>query len=110
MLCPGRTHRRRRTSAKKTRLTTFGLGWGGAEDPDFTPGRPATEAPEEPHAETWEAQPLTDEQRRNNAAVIPPASRPRVIFRYADAKELLISGLVEGGNEIAQRAAVVDVP
>ncbi len=85
-------------------------GRGGAEDPDFTPGRPFTEAPEEPHAETWEAQPLTDEQRRNNLAVIPPANRPRVIFRYADAKDLLISGLVEGGSEIAQHAAVVDVP
>jgi hypothetical protein len=85
-------------------------GRGGAEDPDFTPGRPGMEAPEEPHAEAWEAQPLTDEQRRNNGSVIPPASRPRVIFRYADAKELLISGLVEGGNEIAQHAAVVDVP
>jgi hypothetical protein len=33
-----------------------------------------------------------------------------VIFRYADAKDLLISGLVEGGSEIAQHAAVVDVP
>jgi hypothetical protein len=85
-------------------------GRGSTEDPDFTPGRPGAEAPEEPHAETWEAQPLTDEQRRNNFAVIPPASRPRVIFRYADAKDLLISGLVEGGTEIAQHAAVVDVP
>ncbi|HZS27062.1 MAG TPA: M14 family zinc carboxypeptidase [Candidatus Angelobacter sp.] len=85
-------------------------GRGGAEDPDFTPGRPITEAPEDPHAEPWEAQPLNDEQRRNNFAVIPPADRPRVIFRYADAKDLLISGLLEGGNEIAQRPAVVDVP
>jgi hypothetical protein len=85
-------------------------GRGGPEDPDFTPGRPVTEAPEEPHAEAWEAQPLTDEQRRNNLAIIPPASRPRVIFRYADTKDLLISGLVENGGEIAQHAAVVDVP
>jgi hypothetical protein len=85
-------------------------GRGGPEDPDFTPGRPLIEAPEEPHAEAWEAQPLTDEQRRNNLTVIPPPSRPRVIFRYGDAKDLLISGLVEGGNEIAQHAAVVDVP
>ena len=85
-------------------------GRGSAEDPDFTPGRKGAEAPEDPHAEIWEAQPLTDEQRHNNFAVIPPASRPRVIFRYADAKELLISGLVEGGNEIAQHAAVVDAP
>ena len=85
-------------------------GRGGTEDPDFTPGRSVAEAPEEPHAETWEAQPLTDEQRRNNLAVIPPASRPRVILRYSDAKDLLISGLLESGNEIAQHAAVVDVP
>jgi hypothetical protein len=85
-------------------------GRGGPEDPDFTPGRPLIEAPEEPHAEAWEAQPLTDEQRRNNLTVIPPASRPRVILRYGDARDLLISGLVEGGNEIAQHAAVVDVP
>lgn len=85
-------------------------GRGGPEDPDFTPGRPVTETPEEPHAEAWEAQPLTDEQRRNNLSVIPPASRPRVIFRYADAKDLLISGLLEGGAEIARHPAVVDVP
>jgi hypothetical protein len=85
-------------------------GRGGLEDPDFTPGRPLAEAPEEPHGEAWEAQPLTDEQRRNNLAVIPPANRPRVIFRYADSKDLAISGLVEGGNEIAQHAAVIDVP
>jgi Zinc carboxypeptidase len=85
-------------------------GRGGLEDPDFTPGRPLAEAPEEPHAEAWQAQPLTDEQRRNNLSVIPPASRPRVIFRYADNKDLQISGLVEGGGEIAQHAAVIDVP
>jgi hypothetical protein len=33
-----------------------------------------------------------------------------VIFRYADGKDLLISGLVEGGDEIAQHPAVVDAP
>jgi hypothetical protein len=42
--------------------------------------------------------------------VIPPAARPRVILRYADNRDLLVSGLVENGNEIAQHAAVVDVP
>jgi hypothetical protein len=42
--------------------------------------------------------------------VIPPAARPRVILRYADNRELLVSGLVENGNEIAQHPAVVDVP
>jgi hypothetical protein len=85
-------------------------GRGTVDDPDFTVGRPGVEAPEEPTSEIWEASPVTDEQRRNGFRVIPPADRARVIFRYADQKDLLISGLVEGGNEIAQHPAVVDVP
>ncbi|HET9995509.1 MAG TPA: M14 family zinc carboxypeptidase [Candidatus Acidoferrum sp.] len=85
-------------------------GRGSANDPDFTVGRPGVDAPEEPSFETWEAAPVTDEQRRNGFRVIPPANRPRVIFRYADNKELLVSGLIEGGDEIAQHPAVVDVP
>ena len=36
--------------------------------------------------------------------------RPRVILRFGDAKDLLVSGLLEGGAEIAQRPAVIDVP
>ena len=85
-------------------------GRGSADDPDFTVGRPTVEPPEEPTSEIWEAPPVTDEQRRNGFRIIPPANRARVIFRYADQKDLLISGLVEGGNEIAQHPAVVDVP
>jgi len=52
----------------------------------------------------------TDEQLNNNPRVIPPSARPRVILRYADDKDLLISGLVDGGKEIAQHPAVVDLP
>jgi hypothetical protein len=86
-------------------------GRGSADDPDFTVGRPATELPEEqPKSEIWEAPPVTDEQKRNGFRVIPTADRARVILRYADSKELLISGLVEGGDEIAQHPAVVDAP
>jgi zinc carboxypeptidase len=85
-------------------------GRGTAEDPDFVVGRPPVEAPEELKSEVWESPPVTDEQKRNGFRVIPAANRPRVIFRYADAKELLISGLAEGGGEIAQHPAVVDAP
>ena len=42
--------------------------------------------------------------------VIPPDQRPRVALRFADQKELLVSGLLDGGADIAQRAVVVDVP
>ena len=102
----GARGRRRLGPDSHTRPT----GRGSANDPDFTVGRPGVEAPEEPSWESWEAPPVTDEQRRNGFRVIPPANRARVIFRYADTKDLLISGLVEGGDEIAQHPAVVDVP
>ena len=85
-------------------------GRGTKDDPDLPQGRPVSERPELPKAEPWEAVPLTDEQTRNNTVVIPPEFRPRVVLRYADAKELLVSGLLHGGSEIAQHPAVVDVP
>ncbi|HLZ90312.1 MAG TPA: M14 family zinc carboxypeptidase [Candidatus Acidoferrum sp.] len=90
--------------------TTRPTGRGTADDPDFTVGRPGAEAPEEPTAELWEYPPVSDEQKRNGMRVIPPANRARVILRYADNKDLLISGLVEGGDEIAQHPAVLDAP
>jgi hypothetical protein len=90
--------------------TSRPTGRGTADDPDFTVGRPGLEAPEEATAELWEYPPVTDEQKRNGIRVIPPANRARVILRYADNKDLLISGLVEGGDEIAQHPAVLDVP
>jgi hypothetical protein len=85
-------------------------GRGTADDPDIVQGRPPVEPPEQPRNETWEATPLTDEQRRNNGGVIPPEQRPRVILRYADSRELFVSGLLDGGDEIAQHAAVIDAP
>ncbi len=91
---------------RPTRMT----GRGSPDDPDVVQGRPPVEAPEVPTAEIWQALPLTDEQRRNAINVIPPAMRPRVVFRYADSKDLFVSGLLDGGDEIAQHAMVVDVP
>lgn len=97
---------RRPSSDERERPT----GRGTPDDPDVPQGRPPQPIPEEPKAETWQAMPLTDEQLRNGIYVIPPRFRPRAIMRYADSKELLVSGLLEGGGEIAQHAAVVDVP
>jgi hypothetical protein len=85
-------------------------GRGTKDDPDFVVGRPAAEIPEEPEHEQWEVPAPTEEQLRNNPTVIPPADRARVVLRYADAKDLLVSGLVEGGSDIAQHPAVLDVP
>jgi hypothetical protein len=74
-------------------------------------GRPPAEIPEPPpRVEPWEAPPVTDEQRRNAIGLIPPNLRPRVVLRYADSRDLFVSGLLDGGDEIAQRPAIIDVP
>ena len=88
-------------------------GRGTAEDLDVPQGRfqldPRNDvAPRRP-VQPWQAAPVTDEQMRNQLTIIPPALRPRVVLRFADQRELLASGLLDG-NDVAQRAVVVDVP
>ncbi|MGA9826840.1 MAG: M14 family zinc carboxypeptidase [Rhodanobacteraceae bacterium] len=83
-------------------------GRGGPDDVDIPQGRPFARPPALPEAKPWQALPLNAEQERNNPFLIPPDQRPRVILRFAAAKHLLISGLLKGGSEMAERAAVVD--
>ncbi|WP_426689656.1 M14 family zinc carboxypeptidase [Rhodanobacter ginsengiterrae] len=83
-------------------------GRGGPHDTDTPEGRVATAAPALPDVKPWQPMPLNAEQLRNNPWVIPAGQRPQVILRYAEAKNLLISGLLDGGDEMAERAAVVD--
>ncbi|HZS44814.1 MAG TPA: M14 family zinc carboxypeptidase [Blastocatellia bacterium] len=86
-------------------------GRGTVDDPDQPQSRvAATDLPDDPRGEIWEVMPPTEEQLRNGIGVIPPAQRPRVIMRYGDARDLLVSGLLAGGNEIAQHAMVIDSP
>jgi Zinc carboxypeptidase len=93
------------------RTTQRATGRGTPDDPDVPQGRPPAELPEPPpRVELWEAPPVTDEQRRNAVGLIPPNQRPRVVIRYADSRDLFVSGLLDGGDEIAQRPAIIDVP
>ena len=85
-------------------------GRGTAEDPDIPQGRSFREVEEEPKLEPWQPPRLTAEHFRNPLNVIPPQQRPRVVLRFGDAKDLLVSGLLEAGGEIAQHPAVIDVP
>jgi hypothetical protein len=80
-------------------------------------GRPADEgsnlSPLPPPVQTqpWQYAMPTDEQlRRNPANLIPPQYRPRVAVRFDAQTSLLVSGLLDGGTDIAQRPVVVDVP
>ena len=95
----------------RPRTQSRATGRGTPDDPDVVQGRPPAEIPEPPpRVEPWEAPPVGDEQRRNAIGLIPPNQRPRVILRYADNRELFVSGLLDGGDEIAQRPAIIDVP
>jgi hypothetical protein len=60
-----------------------------------------------PKAKPWEPMPLTVEETRNNPYVIPEQERPQVLLRYADSKELLVAGLLDHPDFLAQHAAVV---
>ena len=88
-------------------------GRGTADDLDVPQGRtvldPRFDVPQRRPVEPWEAAPVTDEQMRNPLSVIPPALRPRVVLRFADQRELLASGLLDG-SDVARRPVVVDVP
>src|SRR5262249_29107545 len=90
-------------------------GRGPADGPDTPPSRPAASLPaaEPPAGPDWQTGRATQpspEHLRNGVYVIPPSARPRAVFRYADSRDLLVSGLLEAGNEIAQHAAVIDAP
>jgi hypothetical protein len=86
-------------------------GRGDAKDTDVPQGRPP-QPPRPPKAkvERWEARPLEVEELRRNPAVIPETLRPQTVVRFGDADDLLVSGLLEHGAELARRAAVVEVP
>ncbi|HEX2600594.1 MAG TPA: M14 family zinc carboxypeptidase [Gemmatimonadaceae bacterium] len=88
-------------------------GRGTADEIDVPQGRvpldPQHDVARRRPVQPWQAAPVTDEQLRNPLSVIPPALRPRVVLRFADQRELLASGLLDG-NDVAQRPVVVDVP
>jgi hypothetical protein len=87
-------------------------GRGSATDPDVIQGRtymPPEKAPKRTPRE--EELYISDEMRHFMGAMIPPANQfPRVILRFAEAKDLLYSGELDGAPELAEKPAVVDVP
>ncbi|MCC7195811.1 MAG: hypothetical protein IT356_09675 [Gemmatimonadaceae bacterium] len=90
-------------------------GRGTASDRDQTPGfqplgpefLPTTRAGVQP----WQYAVPTEEQLRTPSLnIIPPDQRPRVALRFGAQNELLVSGLLSGGGDIAQRPILVDSP
>ncbi len=83
-------------------------GRGTLEDSDVVQGRKNVEPEPLTKQKPWEAKHLDEEQMRNNPAVIPAELRPDVILRFADAKDMLLSGLLSNAGPIAEHAIVVD--
>src|SRR5262245_15833036 len=79
-------------------------GRGSLTDPDIVQSMP--QAGQRPPQRPGE-----EESGFGPQIVTPPAMRPRVVLRFnTNEKELLISGMLAGGSELAGKAAVVDVP
>jgi hypothetical protein len=92
-------------------------GGGTPDDPDVVQGLAALQGsnlsplPTPVQVQPWQyALPTEEALKRNPANVIPPEFRPRVAMRFDAQNSLLVSGLLDGGNDIAQRPIVVDVP
>lgn len=84
-------------------------GRGSLNDPDVIQGRRPL-APQPPAPPSEDGNP---EEFRTQAAgqSLPPEMRPRVVLRFAsDEKNLLLSGMLAGGSELAGKPAVIDVP
>jgi len=87
-------------------------GRGSPSDPDVIQARPY-QATEKPTRRSPREQELfiPEEAREFARWTLPPASEmPRVIVRFAPERDLVLSGLIQGGAEIAEKPAVVDVP
>jgi hypothetical protein len=87
-------------------------GRGTLAEPDIPQGRPLQMA--SPPAPRAAGQPAEEADfgggGGGRGAPLPPELRPRVVLRFAEEKDLLVSGMLAGGSELANQAAVVDVP
>lgn len=83
-------------------------GRGGTSDPDIPQGRPfranAPTPPPDPNA------PSAEMMEQLRAFLPPPEERPRIVLRFGSESDLLISGMLAGGRELAGKPAIVDVP
>jgi hypothetical protein len=87
-------------------------GRGSLTDPDIVQGMPQPSPAASPSPANRGEEQLTEEQRLQlGAFYVPPAQRPRVVLRFtSDEKNLLVSGMLAGGSELANAPAVIDVP
>ena len=94
---------------------SVGAGGGGTAGPNRPTGRGTLTDPDIPQGRPLQmasppAGPAVQADVFGRGAPLPPELRPRVVVRFAEEKDLLVSGMLAGGSELANQAAVVDVP
>lgn len=88
-------------------------GRGSLTDPDVIQTRqyepPEKEPKRSPHDQELY---ISEEVRRGFGGLMLPAPEemPRVVLRFATEKDLLLSGMLVGAKDVAEKPAVVDVP
>jgi len=87
-------------------------GRGSLTDPDVIQGRQYMPPEEEPKRTPREQELYVPDEIRMylGSRILPAVQFPRVILRFAEAKNLLLSGLLDGAPELAEKPALVDVP
>jgi hypothetical protein len=87
-------------------------GRGSATDPNIPQGRPWTPPPPPVHRTRAEQELYIPPELQEYASpyVPPKALWPHVVLRFAEEKDLWVSGMLDGGAELAESPAIVDVP
>jgi len=101
------------SGARQEREGSRPSGRGGPTDPDVPQGRPYVAVPPKPTPGPGEEGFQMPEDYRVffESRVPRPEDRPRVVLAFPKAADqILLSGMMEGGDELAGKGVVVDAP
>jgi hypothetical protein len=86
-------------------------GRGGPKDTDLPQGRPYVAPAEAPKGPPETIADIPDEILDFVRNLLPPQDRlPRVVMKFAKADALWVSGMLDKGEELAEKPAVLDCP
>jgi hypothetical protein len=86
-------------------------GRGGPKDPDIPQGRPYVAPAEPPKGPPASIADIPEEILDFVRNQLPPEDRlPRIVARFAKKDDLWVSGMLDKGEELADKPAVIDCP
>jgi hypothetical protein len=86
-------------------------GRGSASDPDVIQARSFQEPEKLKRTPREQELYIPDQVQQFASLLLPPASEmPRVVLRFAPEKDLVLSGMLVGAKDVAEKPVVVDVP